>query len=84
MIVLSRKPTEVIRIADDVRIVVFRTGSGRVSLGIEAPQNVRVVREEIWERSSHAATTDANQGCDHDKTGGLLAQLNTPTTSALT
>ncbi len=80
MIVLSRKTTEAIRIADDIRIVVFRTGSGRVSLGIEAPRNIPVVREEIWKRSGRSLDADIQQVPYDSKADGLLAQLN----SALT
>ena len=60
MVVLSRKPGEAIRIADDIRIVVLKSSSGRITLGIEAPPNVRVLREEIRELKSHASC-DANQ-----------------------
>ena len=63
MIVLSRKPGEAILIADDIRIVVLKTSSGRISLGIEAPADVRVLREEIRELKSHASC-DTDQG-DH-------------------
>jgi carbon storage regulator len=60
MIVLSRRPTEAIRVADDIRIVVFRTSSGRVSLGIEAPPGIRIEREEIWKRRAAAAVGQAD------------------------
>ena len=63
MIVLSRKPGEAICIADDIRIVVLKTSAGRITLGIEAPQDVRVLREEIREPKSHASC-NADQG-DH-------------------
>jgi sRNA-binding carbon storage regulator CsrA len=34
-------------VAGDVRIVVLKTRCGRVSIGIEAPQDVRVLRGEL-------------------------------------
>lgn len=47
MLVLSRKVGEKIVIDDKVTIIVNRISGGRVSIGIEAPQGVRVVRSEL-------------------------------------
>lgn len=49
MLVLSRMTNEAIRINDDVRIVVVEVRGGYVRLGIEAPNDVRINREEIWQ-----------------------------------
>lgn len=53
MLVLVRRPDEAIRIGDDVRIVVMeirgRNGQLYVRLGIDAPKEVPVHREEVWE-----------------------------------
>lgn len=50
MLVLTRKEQEVIRIGDDIRIIIVEFQHGKVRIGIEAPANVPVHREEIWER----------------------------------
>ncbi len=47
MLVLSRKPGERILIGDDVTITVVRVGMNSVRIGIEAPPNVNIVREEL-------------------------------------
>jgi len=47
MLVLSRKAGERIRIGDNITIVVNRVVGSRVSVGIEAPPNVRIVRGEL-------------------------------------
>ena len=47
MLVLTRKRSEMIRIGEDIVIKVIKTGNGAVKLGIEAPQHVRVLREEL-------------------------------------
>ena len=47
MLVLSRKPGERILIGDNVKITVVRIGPNTVRLGIDAPRDVPVVREEI-------------------------------------
>ena len=50
MLVLTRRPNQVIRIGDDIRIVVLGFYDDRVRLGIEAPLAVPVDREEIYAR----------------------------------
>ncbi len=50
MLVLTRKANEGILIGSDVRITVVRVADGRVKLGIEAPEKVRLLREELAER----------------------------------
>lgn len=50
MLVLSRKQGQSIRISDDIVITVVELGRGRVQLGIEAPGEVPVHREEVFER----------------------------------
>jgi carbon storage regulator len=47
MLVLSRKPGEVILIEGGIRIVVVACERGGVRLGIEAPKSLTIVREEI-------------------------------------
>ena len=49
MLVLSRKIGERIRIGDDVTITVVRVTGGGVRLGIEAPAELPVVREELYQ-----------------------------------
>lgn len=50
MLVLTRKPGEQIVIGNNIRITVVGVGPGRVKIGIEAPENVRVDRSEIFEK----------------------------------
>lgn len=49
MLVLSRKKNEVVVIDDDIRIVIVDIRGDKVRLGIEAPKNVSVHREEVYE-----------------------------------
>ena len=48
-LILARKCGEAIHIGDDVVITVLTITDGRVRLGIEAPQDVSVHRQEIYE-----------------------------------
>ncbi|MFO0908496.1 MAG: carbon storage regulator CsrA [Isosphaeraceae bacterium] len=47
MLVLSRKLGEKIVIGDNVVVTVVKIDRNQIRLGIEAPQNVGVYREEI-------------------------------------
>lgn len=47
MLVLSRRESERIRLGDRIVVTVVRVAGDRVRLGIEAPSDVRVVREEL-------------------------------------
>ena len=51
MLVLTRRPGEQIVIGDGIRVTVVSLGPGRVKIGIEAPPNVRIDRQEIHERT---------------------------------
>jgi len=49
MLVLSRKPGEKILIGDNVSVTIVRIGPNTVRIGIEAPRNMNIVREELCE-----------------------------------
>lgn len=48
MLVLGRRQGESIQIGDDITITIVRSGE-QVRIGIEAPQEVSVVRTELLE-----------------------------------
>ncbi len=50
MLVLSRKLGERIRIGDAIVVTIVRISGGGVRLGIEAPSEMPVVREELFNR----------------------------------
>ncbi len=50
MLVLTRKLGESIRIGDSITVKIVDLDGRHVKLGIEAPKNVSVNREEIYER----------------------------------
>ncbi len=57
MLVLSRKVGDSIQIGDSIKIRVSRISGSRVTLGIEAPESVRIVRGEL-KRIVEAFETD--------------------------
>lgn len=48
MLVLSRKKNEAIIIDDQIRITVIEIRGDKVRLGIEAPREVTIHRDEVW------------------------------------
>lgn len=50
MLVLSRKVGEKIFIGDKIAVTVVRVAQGIVRLGVEAPKELPIVREEIKDR----------------------------------
>jgi carbon storage regulator len=61
MLVLSRKQSERIRLGNDIVVTVVRVAGDRVRLGIEAPANIVVLRDELETHtdSATAPTTPA-------------------------
>ena len=47
MLVLSRRECERIRLGDSIVITVIRVAGNKVRLGIEAPSEIKVLREEL-------------------------------------
>lgn len=50
MLVLSRKPGESVTVGDEVRITVLSISGKQVRIGIEAPNDIAVHREEIYNK----------------------------------
>jgi carbon storage regulator len=50
MLILSRRPSESVLIGDEVTVTVLSIKGNQVRFGIDAPRDVAVDREEIWER----------------------------------
>ena len=50
MLVLSRKVGQRILIGDDITITIVRVAQGGVRIGIDAPKELPVVREELKEK----------------------------------
>ena len=47
MLVLSRKQTERIKLGDSIVVTVVRVSGDKVRLGIEAPPDIVVLRDEL-------------------------------------
>jgi carbon storage regulator len=62
MLVLSRKLGESIVIGDNIRVTVVGVNGGKVRIGIEAPADILVLREElVTVEATTPAATSTNQ-----------------------
>lgn len=64
MLVITRRTGERFRIGDDVYVTVLSCTGHRVRIGVEAPPEVKVVREELY--------APKNQVHSPATTGGLI------------
>lgn len=60
MLVLKRKLNQVVCIGDDVRITVTKVRGDSVYLGFEAPRDLAVHREEVYEAIRREALADSD------------------------
>ena len=50
MLVLTRRPGEIIKIGDNIEVTILGTKGNQVRVGIAAPAEIDVHRQEIWQR----------------------------------
>jgi len=61
MLVLSRKVGERILIGDNIAVTVVRVAQGAVRIGVEAPDDMAIVREEIKGQREAAAVSNGKK-----------------------
>ena len=69
MLILTRKMNQSIVIGDDsnkVTITVLGVQGGQVRLGVDAPREVSVHREEIYDRIKSDTTIDSNKAQERE------------------
>lgn len=60
MLILGRNVGESIMIGDDVKVTVTRLDNGNVKLGVTAPKDISVHREEVYDRINREKMETAN------------------------
>lgn len=50
MLVLTRRKGETLVIDDVIRVTVLNVAGNQVRIGVEAPKDIEVHRQEIWEK----------------------------------
>lgn len=69
MLVLTRKQKEVIKIGDSITVTILRVQGQAVRVGIEAPQEVRIVRGEL---SPVAAAETTDESAEEPAPGQII------------
>lgn len=70
MLVLSRKAGQKVLIGGDIEIIVSRISGNRVTLGIRAPKDLRVLRYEL---PKHHEESDSKETRDNESNGEQAA-----------
>ncbi|ASJ71816.1 carbon storage regulator CsrA [Granulosicoccus antarcticus] len=60
MLILTRRVDERIFIGEDITLCVLDIEGNRVRLGLEAPKDVAILREEVQQRYDAEASNDAH------------------------
>jgi carbon storage regulator len=60
MLVLSRKVGEKILIGENISVTVVRVAQGTVRIGIEAPSDLAIVREEIKDQQAKSPESEVS------------------------
>jgi len=73
MLVLSRKVGEKILIGDEIVVTVVRVAQGVVRIGVDAPGDLPIVREEIQIESSDNLSVGGKKSQNHaDRTTSVV------------
>lgn len=78
MLVLTRKEGEQIRIGEDVIVTVVRVSGDKIRIGIEAPAQTLILRNEL--RANNETIPQKTEGCVFDRVDQniLLFEVDAP------
>ncbi len=74
MLILTRRVGETVMIGNDVTVTILGVKGNQVRVGINAPKNVAVHREEIYERIKREQQGDSPQG-EHNNESAEYASV---------
>lgn len=69
MLILTRKTGQSFQIGDDIRVTITEISGDKVKIGIDAPQSLRVLREEL------CRTMESNRQAVAEVSGDVLRAL---------
>lgn len=71
MLILSRKTDQQIKIGDDITISIIEIHDGQVKIGVEAPRNIKVFRQEVF----NAIQTENKEAVINSDIMGALSKI---------
>jgi carbon storage regulator len=77
MLVLTRRLDEKIMIGDDISVQIVSISGETVRIGIDAPQKLRILREEVYDlvKSENAAASTASRTAPSSSITALANRL---------
>ena len=60
VLILTRRPTQTVTIGNDITVTVLEIRGRQVRIGVNAPRDTAVLREEIVEKARTRRTPDAD------------------------
>jgi carbon storage regulator len=78
MLILSRKIDEKIKIGDEITITIIDVHGDQVKIGVEAPKNVKVFRQEVFDaiQSENKAAVVAPEVTENQRTLSAVSALS--------
>ncbi|MCU0709834.1 MAG: carbon storage regulator [Pirellula sp.] len=65
MLILSRRESERVYLGDDIVLTIVRVNGDKVRIGVEAPPNVKILRNEL--ENLRQFPKDSDQGSDDNR-----------------
>jgi len=77
MLVIRRRPGESLLIGHDVEVEILEVSGNNVKIGIRAPKEVTVLRQEVYltSQQNHQSTDHFNEDAIHELLGTLQRSL---------
>ena len=76
MLILTRRVGESLMIGDDVNVTVLGIRGNQVRIGVNAPKEIPVHREEIYDRIKREKSGDAPADDEYDSFGDEASASN--------
>jgi carbon storage regulator len=60
VLILTRRPTQAVTIGSDITVTILEIRGRQVRIGVDAPRDIAVLREEIVEKARSRRMSDAD------------------------